>query len=403
MNDSGMNVLASMSSQIYGDPYKETWTVQFSMSAQGVTKPFPSFPVQCVAPGGAEEATARAAAQSAQRVTCVFRAGPSPTMTIYAQNFDLTGPVAMSGCASLKAVPGGPYNIVRGASVTLNGSKSKGPIKTYRWNLQPGDNCPEGVEPAQLEGKDPQGFQALCSLRGSLTVVGEDADDTDTQDFVVNVAPRKWKTDFATVREAPMSGAIDSEQLTLGKNRCAEDGAEPNHWIHHTAALTWEKDGYDVDQIKSGPFRGFWYVTAERLKVHRRPYINKSLLPRGEIYELNKASNAVDLNLLVQQIREHEKQHSELAKKRLEEADFDPALKIERMAYKDRAQLVQMADAMIGDADSQLADASGEQPVKNELAGIKAFQRGGKLIVPKFHGGGITTKYIESYAGLGDK
>src|SRR5262249_16118115 len=69
---------------------------------------------------------------------------------------------------------------VRGATATLDGSKSKKDITSYTWELSPGADCPSGttLRTTTLTGAKVS-FTLLCSLEATLTVSdGSDEDST---------------------------------------------------------------------------------------------------------------------------------------------------------------------------------------------------------------------------------
>jgi hypothetical protein len=251
-------------------------------------------------------------------------------------------------------------------------------------------------------------------------VTGEDG-STDTAPVEVEVEPRKWKTQFTWAAEGRMSGDLNIEVHDLGKNRCAEGETVHHHYIHkkHRGLdkgesaerptvkpedLTWRDVGYKLAQATRGPFQGYWYVSESTLKVFRKPFINSRLLAGGDIWKLNQKDpeRRADLDLLVRQIREHEFQHGELARKRLAELDPDPAMQIEPLAGMDEKALVQLVDGLIGSADTELATAAGEDPVKAQLQHAP-FLRGGTVIVRQRDNTGETGWPIEAYWMLGDK
>lgn len=303
----------------------------------------------------------------------------------------------------VQAEPGGPYSVVRGARVRLDGSKSKGKIEKYVWIILPGEGCPAELEATSVQGSI-QEFPVLCSLQGFLIVNGDG--DTDRQPFFVDVTPRKWKIDFSRAGEDHFDEKILKGHLFLGKNRCAVENAEPNHFIHPGAlSNSWENRGYTLSQVGEGPFAGFWFVASEELRISRRTFINQRLLPPdGEVYKLNAPTNLADMNLLIRQVRTHEKLHSDLAEERLKDGspDFDPALRIERLFRKDREALVFDADFAVRDAESEIGKASAEQKVKDRMKGkgMREFNRGGKLIVPDPSTGGTEIIPIRSFADL---
>ncbi len=306
----------------------------------------------------------------------------------------------------VQADPGGPYSVVRGDHVRLDGSKSKGKIEKYVWAILPGEGCPAEFEATALQGSVHE-FPVLCSLRGFLVVNGDG--ESDRQPFFVDVRPRKWKTDFTREGEETFDQHLIPEHLELGKNRCVEEGGgDSGHFIHRDpASLSWENEGYKLSRVGQGPFAGFWFVASENLRIPRKTFINQRILPPdGEVYKLNASTNLADMNLLVEQVRDHEKLHSDLAEERLKNGspDFDPAIRIERLFRKDREALIFDADFHVRDAETEIWKASAEQKVRDRLRKMpkSKYNRSGKLLVRDPVTGDTKIRKIPYFADFSD-
>jgi hypothetical protein len=410
----------TLSGQVCGDPSRDVWTVQSTYEFRGSryipgrmpqrAMQQPPFRMVCQ-PGSDKDRELRARYPHYQVGSCEFTA---PSIKVYRPMYDQPGIKEHEGyalvttvndegpCQTVKAVARAPGSIGRAEAVTLDASESKGPIRRYVWSFRPGEGCPAGLEPFTLEGPK-QSFQVLCPLQGTLTVVGEEEDDRDSQEFALGVTPRKWRTEFSYGKEDSKSfvGPVNLDGQTLGKNRCAEDGAGDYHWIHSDPGTSsWLEHGYKVAQVAEGPFAGFFYVSETSLHITRKTYINPSLLPGGLIYELNKATNLDNMLRLIRQVRAHERFHSSLVQVRLvNEPGFDPAVKLEAMMYREQAMLVDRADIAIRDVNARLSDASDDAEIARLMLTYPDFNRSGRIIVPAA-GGGTTDWPIRSFANL---
>jgi len=306
-------------------------------------------------------------------------------------------------CPNVEAVPGGPYTPVRAETLTLDGSKSKGPIKTYLWDFTPGKGCPAELEPFRIEGARPAGFRVLCPLQATLTVRGEDDFDIDSQDFAVEVSPRKWKTEFDPVGK---QGTFDEDMSGLdhwfGRNRCALDDPTGAHWIHRPQdqGIDWEsKDSYESARVDSGPFAGYWYVKDAHLQIHRLHLINLPLEPGKEVSRLNPRSF---MTLLRDEIFAHERWHTQLAKDWFDQNPArDPAIEIEALVYQTREQLRGNANDRITRFDEALTGASSEPAVRQKLVDEGRFDTGGNLLIPTQREGGTKVIPIPHLYDLG--
>jgi hypothetical protein len=278
----------------------------------------------------------------------------------------------------LKAIAGGPYSNERGQSLTLNGSKSTGKIRSYKWTFAPANaNSPIPFN----AGAHKQGAMAsvvlLAPVKATLTVSDGKKEDSDT--VVLNVKARDFKTPFVH-RESeklhPRSippRMIKGRDLKYagGENVCALDdyGAKDSiHILHpNEAGGTWEDRGYKLEQVKdpNGPFDGNWYLSEYSIKVERETLLNKYILPGGPppvrtakpFYESNKALGN-DVDGYIEAVRKHEMLHTQLMQKALKAGD--PGPKIEALVSKNKEDVKTQADQTIKGAEDAIDQASAD-------------------------------------------
>src|SRR5204863_249403 len=97
-----------------------------------------------------------------------------------------------AGAYGLDANPGGPYRVIRGGRVMLDGSKSKpkSRIKSYEWSFS-GPEC-DGVlpEPGNKSGVKISAVP-LCDVYATLTV--SDGEVSDSETTVIRIRKRKLR------------------------------------------------------------------------------------------------------------------------------------------------------------------------------------------------------------------
>lgn len=271
-------------------------------------------------------------------------------------------------------------SIERGATLLLDGTASRGPIKRWRWTTVP--VCGYG-RPRQVEGPTHE-FALLCATRVKLEV--DDGRRTHSDALVVEVTPReRFRTPFETDDTAvDLRQSCTPLRCLLGRNFCADDDWEsPNDWIHFPAgSTTWEgPHGYDVARVPSGPFEGLWFVAESRLHAARKVGLNTDLLKTGEgsIADRNAgdAQRAADFARLVESVREHERQHGLIAREALSRSD--PAREIEGLVKGEREALVVEADRRVRAMNQAMIEASTDEAVKARLRANPAFVRGAKV------------------------
>lgn len=259
------------------------------------------------------------------------------------------------GPQGVRAVPGGPYTVVRGEPLTLDGSASEGENLTYEWTFAPKD-CPAdapGRGGAKLVGPTPK-VTLLCSMNATLTV--SNGIKSDRKTVAVIVSPRDWTTPFNHVPEeglVPPSGgrpvlegvsranpATGSVRMVGGQNVCELDPDAKNHILHPLpSGDSWQHAGYELRQVAEpgGPFDGYWFVSAYSMRIERQTLINRYILPNAagfgdtkSFYNANKEWGT-DVDGYLAAIRAHEGTgpggHSGLMRQAKMRAD--PALTIE--------------------------------------------------------------------------
>lgn len=225
---------------------------------------------------------------------------------------------------SLTAVPGGPYRVQRGMRVDLDGSRSRGKIKSYTWTFLPAPAnggphialtfaankgsassapCPKGVQP-QRGGKKGAKISvvALCDFTAKLTV--SDGRKTKSQTANVTVDRRNWVT--RPPSQPTLSRKANLGDLTahpndvppvFGHNNpdCGDEIRPPELANLMFCPLpiimgkkdegrTWLERGYRLDQVhdKGGPYDTRWYVAKQpNFYFHREVVLNKSMYPDG--------------------------------------------------------------------------------------------------------------------------
>jgi hypothetical protein len=263
----------------------------------------------------------------------------------------------------LKAVAGGPYVVVRGSVVNLDGWQSTGKIRSYKWTFEPVDAksaIPFNTGAAKDGKRVPT--VSLASYKATLTVSDGKKEDSDT--VVVTVNARDYKTPF-THREGekphprskkPFFKKGADVSFAGGENVCALDSYGDKDSVHvlHPAAKagTWKDIGYKTKKVADGggPFDGVWYLDEYAVRVEREMLINNYLLPEGpslltgidNVYNANKKEH---IENYLAAIRKHELLHSELMAKGL--AKNDPGPKIEALASRDESEIKTAADKEI--------------------------------------------------------
>lgn len=278
----------------------------------------------------------------------------------------------------LKAVAGGPYTAERGQTLHLDGWKSTGKVRSYKWTFAPVDET--SAIPFNA-GATKDGARVatvfLAPVKATLTV--SDGKKEDSETVIVNVKARDYKTAFTHREEEKLHPQSIPPRMIKGRdlryaggeNVCALDPYSAKNSVHilHPAREngSWENKGFVLQQVQDagGPFHGVWYLSQYSLRVERETLINKYILPKGPppvrtakpFYESNKAlGNDVDGYLAA--VRKHEMLHSELMQKSL--SQNDPGPKVEALASTDKAQLLKQVDEIIQGAEDTIDKASAD-------------------------------------------
>lgn len=225
----------------------------------------------------------------------------------------------------LKADPGGPYRVVRGGSVTLDGSKSTPSpgedITSYRWEVSPaekcGDHTPELAQ-TSFEGEKVGPFTMLCGLKVRLTITS--GGHTAHAETTVTVRPRDWHVaPLSNVDSSASSSLIVGETLGENVGQCPpskgrlDPGPDPFCPVNPDAGFVVETVGDKGGPAKGGPFDGISYVKSASFSISRVSLYNRRYEPGGDIYQHNVASKryAAAMRRLNHSIHVHEHSHGQ--------------------------------------------------------------------------------------------
>lgn len=276
----------------------------------------------------------------------------------------------------LDAVPGGPYTVARGGTVTVDGSGSKpaSRITSYTWSFT--SNCPDGVQGRQStrSGKTAQ-IVAVCTTTATLTV--SDGEESDSESTTIKVTGKLRDVEFNQGKkpdEARFPFDTELGTFVFGFNRCSVEWGESrdpdlnDHWLHKPD----NGDDVETKQVTDpgGPYDGFFYVTDHNLKVVRTMIINKKLLKGGNVYELNDGKYRDDIKKLAKAVEDHERIHGELVRKMLKSKKLDFLDKLAKAVDLTEDGLQNRADGIIVGGETELKNASSESNVQNGVGGI---------------------------------
>jgi hypothetical protein len=293
-------------------------------------------------------------------------------------------------------------NAVRGGTVTLDGSASRGKITSYRWSLARGAGCPAGTafDRSVLTGARVS-FRALCSFQATLTV--RDARTSDHSTVTVGVRPRAWSTLFPKPIQALLNTLLVNGHLGLGRNVCALDGLEGDqqsgHYLHR-AGRNGPTDGFTLAHITSGPFRGNWYVSKYTAQVYRAELVSKDFLPSGDLYAENQRRGLLaDFQAFRNSVADHEALHSALVKAALLKSDT--ARRVEAMVGDDEEALSTRVNLALIGLEDALASGDSDAAVK---AGMRAkWSRAARVAIRAGGNSGYVERTFPSLAELGDE
>ena len=299
----------------------------------------------------------------------------------------------------LRAVPKAAP-VYRGGRVTLDGSKSRGEIRSYRWKLARASGCPNDVKLSSetLAGAKVS-FTALCPLKAILTV--SDGEATDSATTTVAVSPRSWKTPVSSAPDAVLDSRLVDGFLQLGRNVCAYDGLTGDqtsgHILHRGAGGA--KGGFTVAEVKSGPFEGNFYVAKYTAKIRRAALVSKDFAATTDLYAANSdAGRLADFSALHASVVDHEHLHATLIAEYVRKSDR--AKRIEAMVEGDEDALSDRVNVALVEFETDLTEATSDAKVKARM-GAK-WNRSATVRL-RDGGGGFVLRTFPSLAQLGDE
>lgn len=283
---------------------------------------------------------------------------------------------------SFMADAGGPYKVVRGETLQLDGSRSFGEIVDYEWTFTPGPGCSSDApfKAGALKTGEKQQVVLLCDVQVTLTVRGPDGQEAQDQAHV-EVFPRAWRTksEHSGEEGTLTSGMIDihaiqtkegewtSRKHAGGENVSSRDNrAEAGKLFDpvRDGNNSWEGEGYGIVQVEDpdGPFDGFYYPENYKIELDRKTLINRYLKEDGDSvgrhhgspinwyqYNVTMGNQAV-ADAYLASIRFHEREHTRLMEESIG-GENDPAISVEEMFHSDRDVLRDEIDRKIRDAE----------------------------------------------------
>ncbi len=250
----------------------------------------------------------------------------------------------------------------RGAEIKLNASPSKGAITKYTWSFKALKPLPENVNfdsKAELTGEE---VKVVLLEPVEVTLKVENGRVSHTKKKTVNIQKRKWQTPFKHEKEPlPLAGNGTSLicyggeyplHRQYGKNVCAlslERNVDGTVYYPDGQgsgfSKTWDTIGYQIEEVKKGPFKGTFYVSDYLLKIHRRSMINYNFFPGSPFYKINSGKYKSDLMRFYQARMDHERLHSDFLEQALQERD--PARELERLFGTSRETLKEETDRLL--------------------------------------------------------
>jgi hypothetical protein len=212
----------------------------------------------------------------------------------------------------LEADAGGPYTVLRGKRLRLDGSRSspRGRIDSYRWTFTPAappdPPSPLGppvvarlfpASPAQDAGCRPDHggkrgktteVLPLCTIKTTLTV--RDGGETDSDTTTITVKPRDWQTPDVDLRQErygrwgqPQHGTPDGSTFGLNVAGCG-GGARirDSYFCPLPDGDTWLGEAYTLDIVDdpNGPHDDRWWVKPRpKFEIRRRELVNAYMYP----------------------------------------------------------------------------------------------------------------------------
>ncbi len=312
---------------------------------------------------------------------------------------------------SVKADPGGPYQVTRGKPLQLDGSKSKGRNLNYEWHFGP--HGPTGKPGNQGATKKDQRPKALLleSVEVILKVTDTKTGVEDIDSTVATVVGREWKTTFShrsnwsvapnawdIMWGYPTGTALTPEEkrnnpemgdrcriedsYQSGENWCAAAHPGTNYPSAERVGIihphgkhygTWLDHGYSIERVEDpdGPFHGWSYVREHELAIERDGVFNPTLRPNGppppgSSENLSQANARLGKNLAAFRhgVERHEGMgggstnsgHSLIFRQTLDEKD--PAQEIEKLFAETKRELQRAADQIVSELDTKMATES---------------------------------------------
>ncbi|MGH7511421.1 MAG: hypothetical protein ACREOQ_00720 [Gemmatimonadales bacterium] len=284
---------------------------------------------------------------------------------------------------------------VRGARAMLDGSRSKGRIRTFKWTLTPQGSS--GAKATTFETRE-RTVQLVLLEDVKVDLEVSNGRKRSSTSGTAKVRPRQWATKFVQKRD---DGVLEGERLVsedavplavnrFGQDACAVEGPGSGHGLHTTNPVTWKNDpgaGYMMQAVSDPdrPFDGYWYVKEQALIVERRALFNPDLMPGSPLFAQNAAKGTSEpFGRLVASTRAHEYMHGELMRREL--ARDDPATRIERLVEPGEDELATRADMEIRETETRLQEGEfHEQEVRSAMQ--KQFSKGGTVWVRDGRGG----------------
>jgi hypothetical protein len=276
----------------------------------------------------------------------------------------------------------------RGTPATLDASRSKGRIQTFKWTLRP---LGASAAPSKtFETREPK-VQLVLLEDVHVDLEVSDGRKKSPTSGTAKVIARQWITTSTPERN---DGILEGEHLFspdsvpgainhFGQDACAFEGRDSGHGMHGTRPGTWKDDasaGYTVARVDDPgrPFDQYWYVKSQSLIVRRRALFNPDLVKGSVLFNVNKAHGTSEpFARLIAASRDHEYLHGELIREALKD---DPAKRIEKLAKGSEDDLATFADMEIRATETRMQeDNFHEQKVRDALK--KKYAEGGTVWV----------------------
>jgi hypothetical protein len=284
---------------------------------------------------------------------------------------------------------------VRGARATLDASRSRGRIRTFKWTLTP--QGASGARPVTVDTRE-RTLQLVLLEDVKVDLEVSNGSRKSTATAIARVGARPWTTRFVQERaDGPLVGeqlvsqdSVPNAENWFGQDACAVEGRDSAHGLHATQRGTWKDDpaaGYTVEVVHDPdrPFDGYWYVKTQALIVHRRALLNPDLLPGSPLFAVNAARGTGEaFGRLAASTRAHEHMHGELMRREL--LRDDPAKRLERLAKSGEDALATFADMEIRDTETRILEGGfHEEEVRRAMQ--RQFSKGGTVWVHNGRGG----------------